>query len=313
MNVVVIGGGTGLSLILNGIKYIKGINISAIVSVVDDGGSTGLLSHSFSIPAVGDLRRVIASLSKDRKYLEKSLEYRFKDSNSSLDNHAIGNLLITSEILRTKSFSKGISNISKMLNVSGKIVPVSEEKNILCAKFDDGSIIKGESKIHTIGKNIDHVFFEKKSKSTELASKEIEKADLIILGIGSLYTSIIPNLIYDEVISSLKKSKAKTIYLSNIMTEKGETDNMSIMDHINAIEKHTFKGLIDGVIISDTEIPEDIIEKYNKEGQKILKNDIGTQVAYETFDLINFKNNLIRHDKRLIERAIRQLIKNDIF
>lgn len=309
MKLVIIGGGTGLSTLLRGIKYINDIEISAIVSIADDGGSTGILSHHFSIPAVGDLRKVIGSLSKERNYLENLLEFRFKDSNTDLDGHSIGNLIITSEIIRTKSFSQGIANISKMLNVEGAIIPVSDKKSILCAQFFDGTLAKGESEIRNQNKKIKSIFYDNKSIGSKIATNAIADADIIILGIGSLYTSIIPNLIFPNIVDALKSTQAKVYYFCNIVTEVGETNDMSIMDHVNAIEEHTFKNLIDTIIISNSKIPQHAIDDYKNHGQSILNDDTHGKIKTMYADLIRVDNESLRHSEKLIENVVKKIIQ----
>lgn len=310
-NLVIIGGGTGLSTLLKGVKYIDDISVSAIVSVADDGGSTGILSHQFSIPAVGDLRRVIGSLSRDRKYLEQALEYRFKDTGTDLDNHSIGNLIITAEILRSNTFSEAIANVCKMLNVEGTIIPISNDKTTLCAEFIDGKIIKGESQIYKQNQRIKSVFYEGEQKPTKLSVEAILNADVIVLGIGSLYTSIIPNLIYPEVIQAMKDTKAKIYYFSNATTEPGETDGMTILDHVNAIEDHTFKGIVDEVIIPDiNDVSKDTLKRYADANQFPLVNDLNSNtIKFVQVKLLTKNIDQIRHNEDLIEKILRHILK----
>jgi uncharacterized cofD-like protein len=312
---VILGGGTGLSTLLKGIKYIKDVDISAIVSVSDDGKSTGTLRKHFTIPAVGDLRRVISSLSLDRVELDDVLEYRFEKTKTDLDGHAIGNLLIVSQILKSGSFSRGIANTCKMLNVQGQIIPVSNESLSINAEFVDGTVAYGESSIHLHQKKIAKIFYDTKNpQASQIAINAILSADIIIIGIGSLYSSIIPNLIFSNMIESLKKTKAKVCYFSNIFTENGETDDMSISNHINAIENHTIDGLIDEVIINTTEIPEMILEKYNKANQFLCKNDVSKngKIKVRKAKLLNFNNqDIVRHDEKLVKKVITRLL-NDI-
>ncbi len=275
--IVILGGGTGLSTLLRGIKYVKNIDISAIVSVADDGKSTGALRKHFTIPAVGDLRRVISSLSLDRTDLDDILEYRFQDTNTDLDGHSVGNLIIVSQILKSGSFSRGIANACKMLNVQGQIIPVSNDSVSINAEFEDGTIAYGESNIHTHGKTIKRIFYDGKDhEASSVALQAIVDADIIIIGIGSLYSSIIPNLIFDNMKDALKKTKALIFYFANIFTESGETDFMSISDHVNAIENHTFKGVIDEVIINSTKIPTSTLKKYSDSNQLLCKDDVSS-------------------------------------
>lgn len=308
--IVILGGGTGLSTLLRGIKHIENIDINAIVSVADDGKSTGILRKHFTIPAVGDLRRVISSLSMNREELNDILEYRFDNTNTDLDGHTIGNLIIVSQIMKSGSFSRGIANTCKMLNVHGEIIPVSNETVSINAEFTDGTIAHGESSIHSHSKVIKKIFYDNKNEqASSIAITKINEADIIIIGIGSLYTSIIPNLIFDNVKQALKKSKAKVIYFANIFTENGETDNMSILDHIKGIEKHTFPGIIDEVIINKSKISDAILKKYNDSNQFLCANDVGNYLPTINVDLLNSeKNDVVRHDEELITKTVIRII-----
>lgn len=313
--IVILGGGTGLSILLRGIKYIENIDISAIVSVADDGKSTGILRKHFAVPAVGDLRRVISSLSKDRVKLEEILEYRFKNTNTDLDGHTIGNLIIISQIMNSRSFSQGIANTCEMLNVHGKIIPVSNDMLSINAEFTDGTVAHGESSIHTHkNKKVRKIYYDVKNpQASSIAIKAIDEADMIIIGIGSLYSSIMPNLIFTNMKKSLKNTKARIFYFANIFTEPGETDNMTIYDHIKAIENHTFKNIIDEVVVNNSKITKNLIRKYNAENQFQCKNDLSNHdIKVRYFKLINNKNkDVVRHDEKLIEKATK-IILNDI-
>ena len=311
--IVILGGGTGLSTLLRGIKYINNIELSAIVSVSDDGASTGTLRHYFTIPAIGDLRKVISSMSLNRNDLDDILEYRFKDTDTDLDGHAIGNLIILSQILHSKSFARGIANTCKMLNVQGQIIPVSNDSLSINSKFDDGTLGFGESNIHLHQKKIKSIYYDNENpKASVIAVNAITNADIIIIGIGSLYTSIIPNLIFPNMKKALKKAKAKIFYFSNIFTEDGETSNMTIMDHVLAIEKHTFKNLIDTIVVNKTPIPNSIIKKYNDSNQFICKDDVLNKRKIIYTDLLDLKDNkIVRHDEILIKGVVQKII-NDI-
>ena len=303
--IVVLGGGTGLSAMLRGIKYINDIDITAIVTVADSGGSAGIISSNFNIPAVGDLRRVIASLSRDRQNLEKSMEYRIEGTNTDLDGHAIGNLILTSQIKMEGDFAKGIESATKMLNIQGRVLPVSNEFNNLNAELVTGEIIIGEDNIGHSKNEIKKVFYEK-GEATSEAVQALLDADYIFLGIGSLYTSLIANLIYPTIKEALKETKAKVVYFANVFTQHGETDDMSLSDHIKAIELHTHKNMIDEVIISNTKISKKAIDSYEVTKQFLVKNDIA---EYREFDLLEEINeNTIRHNETKVKNAVEKII-----
>ena len=296
--VVVLGGGTGLSVLLRGLKLFP-IDITAVVTVADDGSSSGILREEFDMPAVGDLRNVLVSLSYVEPLVEQLLQYRFKTS-SDLNNHAMGNLMLTALFNITGDLTDSLEALSKILNIKGKVLPFTEDKPILVAHTKDKEIIEGESNITKAGKEIDYVKYKKPVHVTNEVLKALEEADLVILGIGSLYTSIIPNLLSKEVRKVLVKSKAKKMYVCNIMTEHGETDGYKVSDCINELNKYVGKKFIDVVIANSKEIDEDIKKIYLEElSTPILideedLNKLNVELIKE--DLAIVKNNQVRHD-----------------
>ena len=305
--VVVLGGGTGLPAILRGIKYIDNIDITAIVTIADSGGSTGILSKHFDIPAVGDLRRVISSLSTNRQQLEETMEYRFSNTNTDLDGHAMGNLFLATHILIKDDFAKGIKAASNALNIKGSVLPVSNKFNHLWAELQDGTMVEGEDKIGKSNQPIKKVFY-KEGNANDESIQAILDADLIIFGIGSLYTSLIPNLIYPNMIKALEDTNAKVIYFSNIFTQDGETNNMSLTDHIDAIEGHTFKGIIDEVIVSSTKLEEDIIDSYVVDNQELIVNDYSNAKEYDLVEVIITDEKRVRHAEEKIKKVVEGLL-----
>lgn len=286
--VVVIGGGTGLSALLRGLKKFP-LDISAIVTVADDGGSTGKLRDLYEIPAPGDIRNVMVALSEVEPLIEKLLQYRFKDGN--LDNHAMGNLLLTAVADITGNMVDGIEALSKILNVKGRILPLTNESVTLCAKFKDGTIVEGESLLSKTNKKIEKIFYKENVSAYGETIKALEEADYIIFSIGSLYTSIIPNLLIEKVREVITNSKAKIIYTCNAMEQPGETVNYTVSDHISSIHSHCGQNTIDCVIVNDEIIPEYILAKYKKQGVK--------PVVIDDENIKNMGVELIRH--RVIE------------
>ena len=268
--VVVIGGGTGLSVLLRGLKKFP-LEISAIVTVADDGGSTGKLRCMYEIPAPGDIRNVMVSLSKVEPLIEKLMQYRF--SEDKLEGHAMGNLLLTALTDITGNIVHGVQALSKVLNVEGNIIPLTDECVTLLAEYEDGSIVEGESKIDKENKKIKRVFYKKNPRPVMDAIKVIKEADVVIFGIGSLYTSIIPNLLLPEMQKALIETKARKVYVCNIMEQNGETKDYSVSDHISAINRHIGENVIDAVLVNDEEIPKEIIRKYKKAGVKEVITD----------------------------------------
>lgn len=297
-NVVVIGGGTGLSTLLRGLKLFP-INITAIVTVADDGYSTGRLRKEFNIPAVGDLRNVLVSLSEVEPLVEELLQYRF-NTYSDLDKHAMGNLLLTAMYNITGSLTDSLVSLSKILNIKGRVLPFTEDKAVLVARTTDGECIEGQSNITKAGKHIDFVYYKNKVRTTDDVLKAIEEADLIIIGIGSLYTSIIPNLLTDEVKKALKESRAKKMYICNIMSEHGETDGYMVSDCIKEINRYVDKNFIDVVLVNNAIVSDDILKLYEEEQSSQIMMDkdnidkLGVKLI--TADLLSINNNQVRHD-----------------
>lgn len=258
--IVVIGGGSGISVVLRGLKYLP-VDLTAIVTVADDGGSSGFLRKEFDMPAPGDLRNVMVALSNVEPLTEEVFQYRFKED-SFIGGHPLGNLLIIAMKELTGDIRTAVDRLRKLFNIKGKILPATTEKVILMAEKENGKIVEGESHIPVIGEKIKRVYYKDEVEAPEENLKALEEADLIIFGIGSLYTSIIPNLLLKGIKESLKKSKAKKIYICNAMQQPGETDGYTVSDHIKAINDNIGEGIIDSVILDPRDIPKDILERY---------------------------------------------------
>ena len=270
--VVVIGGGSGLSVVLRGLKHFP-IDVTAIVSVADSGGSSGILKKEFNIPAPGDLRNVMIALSNVEPLIEEVFQYRFRED-SSIGAHPLGNLLITAMTEITGDVQVALRRLRKLFNINGKILPATLEKIELIAEKTSGGFVFGESDIPVLGEKIKRVFYDGKVNSPKENIKAIEEADLIVFSIGSLYTSIIPNLLLENMQEALKKSKAQKIYICNAMGQMGETENYSVADHIESINRHVGFDMIDKVIVNSVEIPEDILKRYSDEGSTLVELDI---------------------------------------
>ena len=296
--VVVIGGGTGLSTLLRGLKLFP-MDITAIVTVADDGASSGRLRQEFNTPAVGDLRNVLAALSESEPVAQELLQYRF-DTYSDLNKHALGNLILTAMYDITGSLTKSLESLSRIFNIKGRVLPVTEDKAILVAETTNGEIIEGESKITKAGKHIKKIYYKNKVRATSEVVEAIKEADLIIIGIGSLYTSIIPNLLPKEMKNALSSSKAKKMYICNIMSEHGETDDFKVSDCIKQINKYVSPNFIDTVLVNKRIVPDNILELYKEEkSSQILldKEEIKKMgVHLISADLLSTDNNQARHD-----------------
>jgi len=299
--VVVLGGGTGLSTLLRGLKEFP-VDITAIVSVCDDGSSTGILREEFNIPAVGDIRKVIASLAETEPLVRDLLNYRFQTT-SDLNGHTVGNLLLTATTNITGNMSDGIEALSHVLNLKGKVVPLTEENVVLNAEMEDGSIVKGEHHITEDKRKIKRVFYDKDPVPSRGALRAIANADLIVLSMGSLFTSIIPNLICTKIVEALDKSKAKILYVCNMVTQPGETDGFSVMDHINMLNTYLGEHKVDVVIANNGIISKEIAKKYETKEQKnpvLIDYDKIKDIKLIEDDLVCIENEIIRHDYMLL-------------
>lgn len=291
--IVAIGGGTGLSTMLKGIKKITN-NITAIVTVGDDGGSSGKLREELGVLPPGDIRSCIAALADDEDLVAKLFQYRFKDC-AGLSGHSFGNLFLTAMCSITGNMVKAVQESSKVLSIRGRVLPSTLDDMRLVAEMADGSIIKGESNIPESGKKIKRLFTEPfNCKPLEDAILAIHDADLIILGPGSLYTSVIPNLLINDIAKAVNNSKAKKIYVCNIMTQPGETDGFSVSDHIKTLIKHAkYDKIIDAVLVN-TELPVELIQPYKNAGSEPVEVDT-TEVKKMGIEIV--QKNLIA-DKR---------------
>ena len=305
--VVIIGGGHGQSTIVKGLKDIKDIDLKAIVTVADDGGSTGRLRELYNIPAVGDIRNVLVSMSNS-KDLNRIFNYRFKgDEDTDVVGHSLGNLILAALIeINDGSLPVAIKEISHLLNVKGKVIPSTLETVSLYARFKDGTVEKGEANIPKVLKHIDKVYYDHEVIGNKDAVSAILKADLIIYGIGSLYTSIMPNVIIKEINDALNMSKAKKIYFANAMTQRGETYNYNLKEHVDAFRRHNVP--LDMLIKHKEEIPEYIKERYIKEEAiEVLDNeDCGVKVIER--NLLDFSCDKVRHDPKKIKAVVKKIL-----
>lgn len=265
MKVVVLGGGTGASTLLRGLKLFP-LDITAVISVADDGRSTGKLRKEFHTIAVGDIRQVITALSDNEPLFEKLMNYRFQTT-SDLNGHPVGNLLLTALISINGDMSTGIESLSKVFNLKGRVLPLTEESVTLKAKMNDNSFVVGEHHITESHKGIKQMYYTNKVHTNPLVLEAIKDTDLIILSMGSLYTSLIPNLIPSDIKKAIKESKAKIMYVCNMMTQPGETDNFKASDHIKVINGY-LKRDVDIIAVNDGDIEKSIIDKYKTEEQK---------------------------------------------
>lgn len=309
--VVVIGGGHGQSAILRGIKNIEDIDITAIVTVADDGGSTGRLRKHFHIPAMGDIRNVLISLAESETLLSTLMEYRFESEQGEDEDvmgHNLGNLILTAMTQASGSFMESIATLSKVLNVKGRIIPASSQVITLYARMEDGTIVRGESNIPDMNNRISRVFYEETVSAMPAAVEAIMTADAIIYGIGSVYTSILPNLIIPAIQQAIHQSSAQVIYFCNAMTQPGETDGYTMEDHVKAFFEHGSR--VDVVVYANNIIPQGVIQKYLLESSiPVVITQKEHPYKIEKYDLLDFDDDLIRHNSMKIQKCFEAILK----
>ncbi len=311
LRVVAIGGGTGLSTLLRGLKT-HDIDITAVVTVGDDGGSSGRLRTEFNMPPPGDIRNCIVALADSETLMSDLFQYRFEQEGSALDGHSFGNLFITALTQVSGSFEQAVAESSRVLAVRGKVMPSSLENITVCAKMDDGREIRGESAIVEERQKISTVYLDPSNPSPyDPALLSILSADLIILGPGSLYTSVLPNLLVDRLPEAIKASNAATVYVCNVATQRGETDDFEAVDHVLALEEHVGRGVVDHVLINSNLEPAQALIKPEWSVREVglgglEKLDDSVRVVLE--DVVNPEFPL-RHDPGKLSRALIQLAR----
>ena len=313
--IVAIGGGTGLSTLLRGIKKLTN-NITAIVTVGDDGGSSGRLREQMGVLPPGDIRNCIAALADDDDIVTKLFQYRFK-TGEGLEGHSFGNLFITAMTAICGNMVKAIQESSKVLLIRGRVLPATCDDMKLYARMEDGSIVRGESNIPEAGKKIMRLYCEPEDcKPTPDVVEAIMNADLIIMGPGSLYTSVISNFLVKDITRAIWQAKAKKIYVCNAMTQVGETDNYSVSDHIKTIFDHarlddiddSNKNFFDAVLVNNS-LPSNLAEKYEQAGSLAVDIDmtelrkLGVEVV-ERGLLEDNKEGFVRHNCDKVAKAI---------
>ncbi|WP_299092345.1 YvcK family protein [uncultured Metabacillus sp.] len=313
--VVIIGGGTGLSVLLRGLKQFP-LDITAIVTVADDGGSSGRLRDELNIPPPGDIRNVLAALSDVEPLVEELFQHRFNKGNN-LIGHSLGNLILAAMTNITGDFVHAIKEMSTVLNVRGRVLPAANTSVILHAEMEDGTFVSGESKIPFSGKKIKRVFLSPDEiEPLPETIDAIQEADLIIIGPGSLYTSILPNLLVPKIGEEVCKAKAKKVYICNVMTQAGETLNYSASDHVRALYDHMKCTFMDTILVNKEEIPDHIKALYEEELAKPVHYDIenlkalGLQVI--TDKIVSYENNVIRHDTNKVAKLLYGILQQEL-
>lgn len=305
--IVALGGGTGMSSLLRGLKDFPA-DITAVITVSDNGSSTGKLRQEFSIPAIGDIRKVLTNLSSLPDEVKEIMEYRFH-TYSDLNGHPIGNLILTALLNKTGNLKKSIEYLSTLLDVKQKVLPLSEDSLTLMGETTDGTIIEGEANVTEAGKKIKRVFYKQEPNVLPEVIDAIKEADLVIISMGSLYTSIMPHLICKEVVQAVRHTKGKVMYLCNAMTQPGETDTFTVSDHLEALEKYLGKHTIDVVVASNTKINPDVLHKYQTTEEKdpvVIDYEQIDDMEIELIegDLLTTEDGTIRHDSMKLSSLI---------
>ncbi len=310
--IVAIGGGSGLPVLLHSLKELTS-NITAVVTVGDDGGSSGRLRSQFNMPPPGDIRNCLVALADAEPMMSDLFQFRFQES-GELEGHNFGNLFILAMLKVTGDFEKAIKESSKILAIRGRVVPSTLKRITLVAQHKDGSQTEGESNISKVRSRIERLYIKPEGcAATEDALEAIRTADAIVIGPGSLYTSILPNLLIDDISDALARSPAPKIYICNVMTQPHETDFHTTFDHVNAIIEHSKPEVLSHVIVNTGHIPQGILDKYAKEEAYPVVLDpakikaLGYTVIES--DIITAKD-IVRHNPRRLVKIIAEVINN---
>lgn len=263
--IVVIGGGTGLPVVLKGLRK-KNADITAVVTVADDGGSSGIIRDYINVVPPGDIRNVLAALSDMPKLYKDIFQYRFSSNDQFFSGHAIGNLIIAALTeMDNRGIFEAVQDLSKIMQVDGHVYPASDKPLTLNAAFTDGTVISGEAEISAAGKTIDNVWVTSADGSKPEAKQEVVDAildsDQIVLGPGSLFTSILPNLMIENVGEAVCRSEAEVVYICNIMTQKGETEHFTDADHVRVLNRHLKQNFIDTVLVNTEPVPKNYLDR----------------------------------------------------
>ena len=313
--IVAIGGGTGLSTLLSGLKYYTR-NITAIVTVTDEGGSSGRLRGEWGVLPPGDIRNCMLALAEDDSSLNRLLNYRF--DRGELKGHSMGNLILLAATEMTGDFRKAVEELNRLLAIRGKVIPVTNESVVLCAATADGDLLRGELDIASRGSRIESIWIEPDdARAFPEALAAIENADAVVLGPGSLFTSIIPNLMFREVSEALKRTAAPKIYITNLMTQPGETDGMTLMDHIRWITRAS--GTIpDYILVNDEEVPSTLLATYRAAGASPLslseENErtlslMGSKLILSGF--LDVAGGNVRHNSQKVSETLMRIAREE--
>jgi len=316
--IVALGGGTGLSSVLRGLKEHVArrkndrtpypiADLAAVVTVTDDGGSSGRLRREYRVLPPGDIRNCMVALSKDEHLLGKLFQYRFPGG-KGLAGHSFGNLFLTALTNVTGDFPEAVRVSSQVLAIRGRIYPSTAQNITLEAELEDGTIVAGETNISRSRKRIETVrLCPRRARPIPEVLEALRQADLILVGPGSLYTSLIPNLLIDQVVEVISNSRATCVYIANLMTQPGETQHYSVADHVRAIYHHTRRHIFDCVVINRTPVPPRLLRRYRLQGAEPVRpalaelQHMGLKVV--TGDLLQLER-VVRHNQESLTRLL---------
>ena len=310
-NITTIGGGTGTFNVLSGLGKNRRLNLAAIVTVADSGGSTGELRDEFGILPPGDVRRAIVALAEDTEVVRRLFEYRFKEG-KRIAGHTIGNLLLTALTDIMGDFERGIEELSDMFDVHGKVIPVTLDNVSLGVTLENGAQILGEGDIdvpkHDPSIPIRDAFLLGGGRLNPRAKEAIENSDYVIVGPGDLYTSIIPNLLCKGMVEAIRSSSAKIIYVCNIMTKHGETDGFAVEDFVRVLEQYLGEGTIDYLLVNNGELRSSLLRKYEEENKipvRLRNRELLVQKGIKVVERdFTSETDYLRHDPRKLSRTI---------
>jgi len=323
-NIVTIGGGTGSFVVLSGLKSYP-IDISAIVTMMDSGGSTGKLRDQLGVLPPGDLRQALVALSEAPDIWRELFTYRFE--NGDLKGHSFGNIFLSAIEKITNSNQEAVDRASDILQTSGRVIPITFDKSCLCAKYEDGSVVEGESNIEKIVKRktrITKVYLKPSALMNLEAKRCLERANYIIFGPGDLYTSIIPNLLVEGIRETMKYLKVKKIFITNLVTKPGQTEGFKVSTFVDELEKYLGEGSLDYIIVNSSKPKEELISLYRKidratpieddmghryRNAKVIKANVLSNVRYVKSSSDKLKRSLIRHDSDKLARVLYEIIR----
>lgn len=318
--VVVIGGGTGNFVVLRGLKQ-HNLDLSAVVSMADDGGSTGILRDELGVLPPGDVRQCLVALSDSSRLMRSLMNYRFE--NGGLQGHSFGNLLLSALEKVTGSFEKAVEEAGKILSIKGKVIPVTTHQTRLKMILKNGKLLEGEGQVYVsleIDQGYSNIYLEPFAKADDHAIDEIMNADMVILGPGGLYTSLIPNLLVEGIPKALRDTQAKKVLVVNLMNKKGQTTHFKVSDHLRELQRFIGKDVFDYILVNNGKPAEELIKLYAEEGN-LVENNLSDDRRVRTADLLDsdltarqkgdvFPRNFIRHDAHKLAKELMHIVDN---